>query len=212
MSDKTNSSLYRYVYDKEWEKSYPIKRVKDDKHAFYCVPCDHEYSCAYNGIRNVSHHCNTWVHRQKETEHISAKTFTESVSDDSSSSPRTSISESIPKDLNFTSPSTPINQPSLSGAEGIPNSTSSENSSMVSKSYNLRKKELKSESNISRDELKARKILEKFKKAYRLGPNSEIDKDLECALRRNADMVFECVNEELLFLESVLAELQHYKK
>ncbi|KII69852.1 hypothetical protein RF11_13078 [Thelohanellus kitauei] len=188
MSDKSKSTPYRHTFKKEWKKKFPVKKVTDDKHAFYCVPCDREYSCSYNGIRNVSHHCNTWIHRQKETEYKSAKTYTESVSDGTFSSPTTSISESTHEDHNSTSSSTSI-------SEDIPKFTGSETPSIVSKTFDFRNITLKSESHTSRDNLKARKILEKFKKVYKLGPNMEMDNDLESSMRRNADIIFDCVNE-----------------
>ncbi|KII61162.1 hypothetical protein RF11_16445 [Thelohanellus kitauei] len=41
------------IYDKDWEKMYPIKEVSCDKNAFYCIPCELTISCAERGSTNV---------------------------------------------------------------------------------------------------------------------------------------------------------------
>ncbi|KII69836.1 hypothetical protein RF11_13062 [Thelohanellus kitauei] len=68
-----------YAYDKKWEELFPITQVKSDKHAYFCVPCDRENSCACNGIRNVQAHCRSLVHMRKVKEQNSRKRCAESV-------------------------------------------------------------------------------------------------------------------------------------
>ncbi|KAF1742257.1 hypothetical protein MXB_258 [Myxobolus squamalis] len=61
---------YKCLYNREWEKYYPITEVVSDKNAFYCVPCKRSISCSDKGLRNVRRHCETSLHRKTITSHM----------------------------------------------------------------------------------------------------------------------------------------------
>ena len=78
--------LYRVKFADSWRKSFPIGRVNDNPHAFYCtIPCKKSVFYAHMVINDVKQHCKGTIHKQNEkaikmTRKIS---FSSSNSDDS---------------------------------------------------------------------------------------------------------------------------------
>ena len=77
--------MYKAKFADSWTKIFPIGRVNENPHAFYCIPCKKSVSCAYMGINDVKEHCKGTIHKQNEeaikmTRKIS---FSSSNSDDS---------------------------------------------------------------------------------------------------------------------------------
>ena len=77
--------FYKVKFADLWTKSFPIGRVNDNQHAFYCIPCKKSISGAHMGINDVKEHCKGTIHKQNEeaikmTRKIS---FSSSNSDDS---------------------------------------------------------------------------------------------------------------------------------
>ena len=82
---KKAKKVYKVKFADSWTKSFPIGRVNDNPHAFYCIPCKKSVSCAHMGINDVKEHCKGTIHKQNEeaikmTRKIS---FSSSNSDDS---------------------------------------------------------------------------------------------------------------------------------
>ena len=46
-----------------WEKKYPVQSVKNDRYKFRCLPCDKALSCGYQGLKDVSDHCERDSHK-----------------------------------------------------------------------------------------------------------------------------------------------------
>ena len=82
---KKAKKVYKVKFADSLTKSFPIGRVNDNPHAFYCIPCKKSVSCAHMGINDVKEHCKGTIHKQNEeaikmTRKIS---FSSSNSDDS---------------------------------------------------------------------------------------------------------------------------------
>ena len=45
------------AYGSSWEKDFPIDSASQNKHAFYCHPCQIVTSCGYMGRGDVARHC-----------------------------------------------------------------------------------------------------------------------------------------------------------
>ena len=82
---KKAKKVYKVKSADSWTKSFPIGRVNDNPHVFYCIPCKKSVSCAHMGISDVKEQCKETIHKQNEeaikmTGKIS---FSSSNSDDS---------------------------------------------------------------------------------------------------------------------------------
>ena len=49
---KKMKKVYKVKFADSWT-SFPIRRVNDNPHAFYCIPCKKSVSCANMGINDV---------------------------------------------------------------------------------------------------------------------------------------------------------------
>ena len=61
---KKAKKVYKVKFADSWTKSFPIGRVNDNPHAFYCIPCKKSVSCAHMGINDVKEHCKGTIHKQ----------------------------------------------------------------------------------------------------------------------------------------------------
>ena len=77
--------VYKVKFADLRTKSFPIGRVNDNPHAFYCIPCKKSISGAHMGINDVKEHCKGSIHKQNEEAiKMSRKiSFSSSSSDDS---------------------------------------------------------------------------------------------------------------------------------
>ena len=82
---KKAKKVYKVKFADSLTKSFPIGRVNDNPHAFYCIPCKKSVSCAYMEINDVKEHCKGTIHKQnKEAIKMTRKiSFSTSNSDDS---------------------------------------------------------------------------------------------------------------------------------
>ncbi|KII69825.1 hypothetical protein RF11_13051 [Thelohanellus kitauei] len=195
----------QYIYDKKWEEIFPITQVESEPHAYYCVPCERKYSCAHNGIRNVRAHCTSSTHIRKTQRQTSGTGASESViSVKSEPAVRRSPSESSPVDNNLNSS---FRERNKSG-----NFTVQKKKDKMLVTSNKQNKEIKSKNNSTMDDFNVWEFLRKYKNAYRMNLDGEIDKDLGLTMDRNRDRILKAVNEEFAFLEIVLKKLINYKK
>ena len=55
---------YKVKFNDSWCESYPISKVNDNPHAFYCIPCKRSLSCGHMGISDVKDHCQGANHKK----------------------------------------------------------------------------------------------------------------------------------------------------
>ena len=63
---KKVKKVYKVNFSDSWTKCFPIGKVNDNPHAFYCIPCEKSVSCAHMGINDVKEHCKGTIHKQNE--------------------------------------------------------------------------------------------------------------------------------------------------
>ena len=47
-------------------KTFPIGKIYDNSHAFYCIPCRKSDSCSHMEIGDVKEYCNGLIHKKNE--------------------------------------------------------------------------------------------------------------------------------------------------
>ena len=72
---RPEAAKYKVKFNPEWEKAYPVKRVAQDQHSFFCVPCNKKVRCDHQGIKDVKVHCegdthNAYVAQPKKSQNI----------------------------------------------------------------------------------------------------------------------------------------------
>ena len=53
---KKTKKVYKVKFPDSRTKSFPIGRVNDNPHAFYCIPCKTSVFCAHIEINDVKEH------------------------------------------------------------------------------------------------------------------------------------------------------------
>ena len=57
LAAKKPKKVYKVKFADSWIKRFPIGRVNDNPHAFFCIPRKNSVSCAHMGINDVKEHC-----------------------------------------------------------------------------------------------------------------------------------------------------------
>ena len=57
------SFQYKVVFKESWKADYPIKGVPNDKYKLYCLPCERNFSCHHQGLKDVKDHCGKDAHK-----------------------------------------------------------------------------------------------------------------------------------------------------
>ncbi|KII69837.1 hypothetical protein RF11_13063 [Thelohanellus kitauei] len=195
----------RRIFKKEWEEIFPITQVESDPYSFYCVPCAQKYSCRNSGISNVRAHCQSLRH----TRNVAARTFSDAFSESAEGKLlRKSTSGDIRLKISLPSRNKSEICTLQSRCDGFYIAKELE---MLENSY-VNPKEVKFETIVMNDASKVKDFFEKYKRAYRMDTNFEMDPDLHRAMRQYFNQIFKRVNEESEFLGYVLTRLENIKK
>ena len=57
------AKVYKVKFADSWTKRFPIGRVNDNPHAFYCVPCKKSVSGTHMGMNDVKEYCRGTIHK-----------------------------------------------------------------------------------------------------------------------------------------------------
>ncbi|KII66938.1 hypothetical protein RF11_09742 [Thelohanellus kitauei] len=164
------------IYKKEWEELYPIKRVESNKYAFFCVPCQTEINCAYNGVRSAKKHCETVKH-----------SLNSACSGTSESASSLSTAENTRrKDYSNSTDSKNRKTRSLD-VKSIPKGSSIKSQDKLSESSNLQNNMLKT--TIPLDDLNIMVLLKICKYKYGIDFNVELNKDFDLENGQNLSLI-----------------------
>ncbi|KII71556.1 hypothetical protein RF11_00797 [Thelohanellus kitauei] len=164
------------VFKKEWEKLYPIKEVKSDIYAFYCLICKKTLSCADYGQKSVKGHCKSVVHREIVRSH----TLVPNIPSLSAIHPP-ELSMNVPpmtfnpRMVNLNSSNKILDKKIPSSTQETPNVSIPHIQPKIVKTSNPQTKEKKFDIYTLDENLKQMALIEKYKFAYGLVRKMESD-------------------------------------